>query len=201
MASETEIANLAISHLGVGKEIQNLETDKSEEAAACRRFYDICRDASLRDFPWPFCTRIVALGLVEEEPSSEWAFSYRYPSNAWKLRRILSGARNDDRQSRVPYKVYSDDDGQLIYTDKEEAELEFTVKETNPERFSPDFIMFLSLRLAAMIAPRLTRGDPFKMGARALQVYEYEASKARATAVNEQQDEENPESEFVRGRE
>jgi len=201
MASETEIANLALSHLGIGKEIAILETEKSEEAAACRRFYTICRDASLRDFPWPFCTRIAALGLVETDPSSEWAFSYRYPSNAWKLRRILSGTRNDDRQTRVPYKVYSDDDGKLIYTDMEDAELEFTVKETNPERFDPDFIMFLSLRLAAMIAPRLSRGDPFKMGQRAVQLYEFEASKARATAVNEQQDEENPESQFISGRE
>lgn len=201
MASETEIANLALSHLGIGKEIAVLETEKSEEAAACRRFYTILRDASLRDFPWPFCTRIIAVGLVEADPNDEWAYSYRYPANCMKIRRILSGTRNDNRQTRVPYKITQDDDGILIFTDKEDAEVEYTVKETNPERFSPDFITFLSLRLAAMVAPRLTRGDPFKMGERALRLYEYEVSKARATAVNEQQDEENPTSEFISGRE
>ncbi len=200
MASEVEIANLALSHLGIGKEIALL-TEKSEEAAACRRFYTTLRDASQRDFPWPFCTKIIAVGLVEADPNDEWSFSYRYPSDCMKMRRILSGTRNDNRQTRVPYRVISDSDGQLILTDKEDAEIEYTVKITNPERFSVDFIHFLSLRLAAMIAPRLTRGDPFKMGARALQLYEFECSKARATAVNEQQDEENPQSEFISGRE
>lgn len=201
MASETEIANLALSHLGIGKEIASLETEKSEEATACRRFYTLLRDSSLRDFPWPFATKIIAVGLVEEDPNDEWSFSYRYPTDCLKLRRILSGTRNDNRQTRIPYKVARDDDGLLIWTDKEDAEVEYTVKETNPERFSADFVTFLSLRLSVAIAPRLTRGDPFKMGERAARLYELEVSKARATAVNEQQDEENPESEFISGRE
>lgn len=201
MASETEIANLALSHLGVGTEITSLETEKSEEAAACRRFYTLLRDASLRDFPWPFTTKIIAVGLVEEDPNDEWSFSYRYPTDCLKLRRILSGTRNDNRQTRIPYKVARDDDGLLIWTDMEDAEVEYTVQETNSERFSPDFVTFLSLRLAVAIAPRLTRGDPFKMGERAARLYEFESSKARATAVNEQQDEENPDSQFISGRE
>ena len=41
MASSTEIANLALSHLGNGTEIADLETERSSEASACRRFYDV----------------------------------------------------------------------------------------------------------------------------------------------------------------
>lgn len=200
MASKTEICNLALSHLGVSKEIANLDTERSAEASACRRFYETARDAALRDFPWPFATVMQPLGLIEEDPNTEWAFSYQYPVNCMKIRRILSGSRNDDRQSRVPYKIARGSSGAVIFTDAEDAEIEYTFKETDAGRYQPDFIMALSLRLAAYIAPRITAGDPTKLGDRALSLYRFELSKAEATSVNEEQDDELPESEFIRGR-
>jgi hypothetical protein len=200
-SSTTAIANLAISHLGIGKEIANLETERSSEAQACRRFYETARDVTLRDFPWPFATKINAIGLVEEDPNDEWGFSYRYPTDCLMLRRILSGLRNDNRQSRIPYRVTRDDSGLLIYTDAEDAELEYTIKETDVGRFPADFTMAFSFLLAGYVAPRLTGGDPFKLGQRALELYQIELSHARLTAMNEEQSEELPDSEFIRTRE
>lgn len=201
MSSSTEIANLALSHLGVSKEIANLETENSAEANACRRFYEISRDATLRDFPWPFATKFVALGLVAEDPTDEWKFSYRYPSDCLRLRRLLSGNRTDHRQSRASYKITRDSSGLLLYTDLEDAELEYTLKETDTGRFPSDFTMALSLRLAAYIAPRVAEEDPFQLGQRALQLYQFELSRAQASALNEEQPDEDPQSEFIRGRE
>lgn len=200
MASSTEICNMALSHLGIGKEIAALESERSQEAEACRRFYSTAQDATLRDFPWPFATKIAALALVEEDPNSEWGFSYQEPSDCLGLRRILSGIRNDNRQSRVPYRRAYGDSGAVIFTDAEDAEIEYTIRVTDPLRYSPDFILAFSLRIASYIAPRVTGGDPFKLGTRAMSLYEYELSKARSAAVNEEQDEEVPESEFIRGR-
>lgn len=200
MASSTEICNLALSHLGVGKEIANLETEQSQEASACRRYYETARDNTLRDFNWPFATRYAALGLVEEDPNEEWDFSYRYPSDCLKLRRILSGTRNDSRQSRVPYQIAQDNTGKLIFTDKDDAEVVYTYRETDPDKFTSDFIMALSFRLANYIAPRLTNGDPFGLGKRALDMYSYEISVAAANSYNEQQDEEPVDSELIRSR-
>lgn len=199
-ASIADICNLALSHLGVGKEIANLETENSEEAQTCRRFYETVRDQTLRDFAWPFATRIAALALVDEEPNDEWDYSYRFPSNALKIRRILSGIRNDSRQTRTPYKIAGDTSGSLIYTDMEDAEIEYTIRVTNPLRYPPDFLMALSLRLASYIAPRLTGGDPFKLGNRALELYAFEIGKSEASAANEEQPDETPESEFVQER-
>jgi hypothetical protein len=200
-SSETEIANMALSHLGIGKEIQNIETESSQEAKACRRFFDTARDAVLRDFPWPFATKLVDLGLVEEDPNDEWGFSYRYPSDAIALRRILSGIRNDTLASRVPYKVGQDSQGLLIFTDAEDAQMEYTVREEAVERFSPDFILALSMRLAVYVAPRLTGGDPFKIGQRAMSLYMAEIGLAQASATGEEQPEQQPDSEFITGRE
>lgn len=200
-SSTTAIANLAISHLGIGKEIANLITERSAEAQACRRFYETARDITLRDFSWPFATKINALGLVEEDPNDEWGFSYRYPTDCLKLRRILSGIRNDTRQTRIPYRVTRDESGLLIYTDAEDAELEYTINESDVGRFPPDFVMALSFLLAGYVAPRLTGGDPFKLGNRALELYQFELSKARSSAANEEQPDDLPESEFIRTRE
>lgn len=199
MASQVDIYNLALSHIGTGTEVASTG-ERSQHALACNRFYEMTRDAVLRDFPWPFAKRIAALALVEADPNEEWGYSYRYPTDSLKVRRILSGIRNDNRQSRVPYVIASDATGSLIYTDTSEAEIEYTAKITDPETFFPDFVMALSFRLASYIAPRLTGGDPFKLGERAVKFYAAEMAQAQVSAANEEQAEEDPDSELIRAR-
>jgi hypothetical protein len=200
MASKTEIANIALSDLGTGKEISNLETEKSTEAGTMRRFYDLALDTTLRDFHWSFTTKFAALALIEEDPNSEWDYSYRYPTDCLKIRRILSGIRNDSRDTRTPYKIGRDDQGLVVYTDKEDAEIEYTVRETDPTRFPADFILALGHRLAAYAAPRICGEDPFKMGERAMRLYMFEIATAKASSLNEQQDEEDPEASSIKAR-
>ena len=200
-SSKVGIVNIALSHLSIGKTVAVLQTEKSEEAITARLFYDLALEATLRDFPWPFATRISALALVAEEPNDEWNFSYRYPTDCLEIRRILSGMKNDTRQSRTPYRILSDGQGSLVYTDYENAEIEYTVRDISPQFYPPDFVMAFSLYLAHLMAPRLTGGDQFKLGARALGLYDLEISRAVKNAFNEQQIEEPPESEFIRDRE
>lgn len=199
MSTDVQICNMALGHLGIGKQIASL-TEKSAEAAACNRFYEQSRDEVLRDFPWPFATKILALGLIEEDPNDEWDFSYRYPSDCMNFRRILSGTRNDSRQTRVSYRLANDVSGRLIYTDEEDAVGEYTEHVTDTALFPPDFVSTVSMILAAYIAPGLTAGDPFKMGERAIKLYEYQRNKAQGNATNEEQNEEQPDSEFIRER-
>lgn len=201
MASSTEICNIALSHLNIGKEIAALDTEQSQEASACRRFYDTALDAVLRDFNWPFSTKIDVLALIEEDPNDEWAYSYRYPTDCLKIRRVLSGVRNDNRQSRVEYKIARDDAGQVVFCDIEDAEIEYSVREEDPEKYPSDFILAFSYRLAGYIAPRLTKGDPYKLGEKAMQMYDIELSKAFGNAVNEEQAPMDVEAEIIRARE
>jgi hypothetical protein len=201
MASSTEICNIALSHLNIGKEIAALDTEQSQEASACRRFYEIALDLTLRDFAWPFSSKVDVLALIEEDPNDEWAYSYRYPSDCIKIKRVLSGVRNDTRQSRIEYKISRDDAGLILYCDIEDAEIEYSVREEDPEKYPSDFIMAFSYRIAAYIAPRLTKGDPYKLGDKALQMYFGELSQARANALNEEQVAQDPEAEIIRARE
>ena len=185
MASKTEICNLALSHLGVSKEIANVDTEQSQESKACRRFYDIAREAVLKDFNWPFATKFASLNLIEEDPNEEWLFSYRYPNDCLFARRILSGFREDTELTMIQYKIGQDTQGQLFYSDKENAELEYTSDITDVDRFSSDFKIALSYRLAHYIAPRITAGDPFALADKCFQKYMIEITKAAANAQNE----------------
>lgn len=191
--------NLALSHLAISKKII-LETDRSAEANACGDLYNTVRDKTLADFPWPFATKFALLGLVQSDPTTEWAFAYRYPSDCLTLRRIFSGIRNDNLQSRVKYKIGRDAQGLLIYTDEAQAEAEYTITTDDAVRYPEDFKMALSFLLAFYIAPRLTQGDPFKLGQRAYQMYKAEVAGAQDTAANEEQPDEQPQSEFMRAR-
>ena len=201
MSSNTEIANLALSHLGHGKDISDLETEDSSEAKTARRFYKFALQKVAESAPWPFLRRFAVLSLVEEEPTTEWGYSYRYPANCERIVRVLSGIRNDDRQSRAPYKIVGDDTGKLIYTDEEDAEIEYNTTANNPTIFSAGFTFSVSYLLAVLMGPRLTSGDQFGLIKEARTMYSYLIEQAKNEAFNEQQDEEEPEAESIRVRE
>lgn len=197
MANKTEICNMAISHLGNSSEIANVDTESSQEASACRRFYETAKNATLTDVDWPFATAYFTLNLIEETPDDEWNYSYRYPVGCLSVRRILSGTRNDSVKSREPYKILKDASGKLIYADKENAKIEYTEDISDPEFFSAEFALALSFRLASYIAPRLTGGDPFKMKQEMLGQYDLEINRAKKKAFNEEQHEQPPKSELI----
>ena len=200
IAVPTEVANLALSHLGQDSEISDLDTEKSKAASAMRRFYPIAAEIALKDFPYSFSTVTEALNLVETNPTDEWAYSYRYPTDCLKPIRIPSGIRNETRQSRIPYQVAKGTSGKLIYTDAVNAELEYIQKVDDPSKWPSDFIMMLSYLLAAFTAPRICGEDPFKMGDKAMKMYQFFKGKTDSSDANEHQPEEPPEAEAIRAR-
>lgn len=201
MASKTSICNLALRHLGHSKTVANVDTERSKEALACRTFYDQVLAEVLRDFPWPFALRTDDLELVEEDPNDEWAFSYRYPVSSARFRRILSGSRIDTPESKVPFKIGKDDTGRLIFCDLEEAQGQWTDGTIyDPEQWPADFIESVALLLAFYIAPSVTAGDEFKLGARAGSLYNWRVSRGQANSLNEEEADPEPDAAIVRTR-
>jgi hypothetical protein len=195
-ASIADICNMALSHLGIGVEIANLETDMTAEGKACRRYYSTALQDTLRSAHWPFAKRVAALGLVQADPTEEWDYAYRYPTNALYVNRILSGTRTDSKDTATPYRIYGDDAGRLIYTDKVNAEIEYIANVTNPVRFPPDFVLAFSLRLALLVSPRLAGSNP-KLRVEVAELYRDQIMNARASSANEEQPDLPPESEFI----
>lgn len=200
MSAKIDIANLAISHIAVGEEIADLDNEKSEAAQACRRFYDVARQKVLRDFDWPFASAVEVLALVATAPTIEWGYSYRYPSKAMALRRMLNGAtRVDTRSSRAHFSIGRDATGRILYADlASPLTIQYTYDETDTERFTPDFVIALSFYLAFLIGPRVTSGAQIKeLSDRAFGHYKLAIMEARANALNQEPKDDPPEAEMI----
>jgi hypothetical protein len=202
MSSERdlEICNMALSHLATGKEIQNLDTDESEEAASCRRFLKKVIRTAQREFPWPVFERYATLALLVEEPNSEWAYSYRLPIDCAIPLKLLSGQRVDSVTTRIPFTKSHDSTGPLIFTDLEDAELKYCCYSEDNRLFDSDFEMAISLLLAFYISPRVTAGDANRLGKRAYDAYRLMGEQAKARAANEISQEVEPECEMIAAR-
>jgi len=191
--SEVQICNMALSRIGIQQTIDDLE-EASNEARACKLFYEVMRDAVLGDFPWEFATKYDSLALVEESPNSDWLFSYRYPIDCLHARRIVSGVGRDATLNPV-FKPGNDGAGRLIYTDEEAPTLEYTMRMENPAFFSLGFAEALSYRIASEIAMPLAIKT--EIADRNVSMYRIALATATANEANESTPDEESESEFT----
>ena len=171
--SLTEVAQLAILHCGVSKNIANVLTEKSLEAQACRTVADIARQTTLRGHPWLFAKKFAVPGLVagpNPMATIEWTYAYRGPSDMLHMVRFVSTRLNNDtRQSRIPYTMVDDAAGPLIYTNwpgtgaTGPVTIEYTWDNQNIAQWTSDFVLAMSYYMAYLIAPVLTIGDPYQL--------------------------------------
>ncbi len=209
VASNTDICNMALSHLGTAKEIGDLETETSQEANACRRFYPTALNMVLGDYDWGFATKTVELALVatlDRADGAEYNYSYRYPASAIKVRRLLSGARVDSLESSIKFRIAKDATGKLILADAgpgnyffmSQLFAEITTNDVPPELYTSEFALAVSFMLASLIAPRLTSGDPMGLGGKALQKYYLTKSQAVKNDLDQGATDVMLDSEFIR---
>lgn len=178
MASEIDICNLALTHLGHTKTISAIvPPDGSREAAYCARFYPIARDATLEMREWGFATKRRTLGSLGTPPV-EWDYRYAMPSGLIRpLRIFVDGADVPEE-----FVVESDDSGTVIYTNAENAVLHYTARIEDTTKFSPAFVVSLSWELAAELAGALT-GD-LKLAEFCRQQAQYTIGNAAAYDAN-----------------
>ena len=195
--SKIQIWNMALSRIGV-KDFIIGENEASDEASVMNIHYDEAVRKTLTDFPWPFARGYFILNLVEERPNGDWAFSYRYPSVAMRIRRILRpevGFRDADPP---PFVIGGDDTARLVYTNREQAEVEITRPILDVAKFSEQFTDVLAWYLAWQSAPSLARIPNAVQSAQS--GYLIAASNARVVDANEVQQEEPHEAEWIQER-
>ena len=192
----SEIANMALGQLGARLQVVNFDTDQSEQANCCRTYNKQAVREILEDFPWPFATIQQPLQLLELPFSREYRFAYAYPANCIVVRRLFSPRgfnRNDDVQTRQKYRIIqtanpadSSQQIKVLLADHPNLQVEFTGDDKIVADFSAGFKKALAFLLAYYMAPRLTAGDPYKLGDRARANYVQAANTAMAHAANEE---------------
>lgn len=195
-SSIVQIWNMALSHIGVKSFVAGVN-EKSQEASVLNVWWAPSVDYVLADHPWPFARKYQALGLVVSNPSPDWAYAYRYPSDCIHARRICSPSGRTDPKP-PPFFVGQDDDGKLVYTDQPNAVLEYTKRVTEPERFDEKFTEALSIYLAARVCNPLSRIP--NLADKLDDMYSSAIARAAVKSMNEQQQDDPQEAEWIQAR-
>lgn len=216
------IINEALYKIGETQSVESLE-ESSRQAVLGSTLYDKALREQLRHHPWPFATKYadtadaeaagdpmeLVLGSADEPVNGDWIYAYRYPSDCIFARRILPpGASGNGRQfdeNPVPFRVGrttqfgADDDYLLIFTNQEDAVLEYTALiECREDFFDALFEDALSWRLASKLAPGLTRNK--RTADECWRMYILAVDTAAAVAQREGQLEPEGDARWINGR-
>lgn len=205
MASEVQIANLALDTIGARATIASF-AENSNEARLITRQYARARDDVLSAAHWNFARKQVVLTMLKDATDGDsvptpWLYEYAYPADCLQCRFLMptvvadaevpgAGSVGVPRELGRPiFFIVStdvDDNGEpvkVLLTNQPQAELVYTFQLTNPQLFDQQFTSALSNYLGALIAMALT-GDRSKARA-AFEIAEAATRSARATNGNE----------------
>lgn len=180
MASEVDICNLALGHLGDAATVSSINPPEgSAQAEHCARFYPVARDALLEMHSWGFATKRVNLASLGSA-WPEWQYCYAVPNDALNLLAVLPPESTDDYSVGITYH-YSQtgapftpggkyqpqpfnyealaDGTMVIYTNQENAMLRYTAYIEDTTVFSPLFVVTLSWLLASYLAGPVIKGE------------------------------------------
>lgn len=177
MASEVDICNLALGHLGDNATVASLDPPEgSAQAEHCARFYPIARDSLLELHAWNFATKRAQLAELVN-PWAQWQHAYAKPADCLQILAVIPPEVLSDytavvgfTPARVPmlggeyipqqFVVEVNADGaDVILTNQEDAVLRYTAQITDTTKFSPLFVMALTHHLASMLAGPVIKGD------------------------------------------
>ena len=203
MSLKVQAVNLALIRIGHSRTITNLE-EQSREAFTAAAVIDHEFKSVLRQFPWPFATKYLALAVRDGTElvatNSDWQYAYDYPADCLFARRVLTpGVRREFDDAPMTFRVGRLVDRKVIYTNLEDAELEYTAIFDCPEHMGDElFVDAFAWRIAAALAPSLSR--IVGMGQTALQMYVLALDAAAAVASKEGQPDPAGEAEWIRAR-
>lgn len=160
MATETDICNLALAHLGDDATVTSIDPPEgSPQATHCARFYPVSR-ATLQDMTnWSFCTTRATLTQLSATPLSGWLYAYAQPSDAVNILSIHKPGSTDDFDPQSFDMEQLPDGTTVIYTNVAGAICRYTRHITDPSKFPPLFVETLSWLLASQLAGPLLKGE------------------------------------------
>lgn len=192
MASQVDICNQALSHLGDSATVSSIDPPEgSAQAEHCARFYPLTLATLLEMHTWSFATSRASLALVTN-PSTTWAYAYASPNQALSILSILaSDAANDyatpsakgGQPTPQQFVVEVGSDGtEIILTNQAYAVARYTRLVNDPAKFSALFTEALTWLLASKLAGPVLKGETGAAAAQAAtKTFNYWLDKAKDT--------------------
>lgn len=154
MASRTEIANLALTHLGEDPIIEI--TEQSDQAIAIDTIWDLARDTELRAHPWKCAMVLDTLAAEATAPAFGFLNSYQLPTDPFCLRVWRIGLDDDRFEDAFRFTVV----GRKLHTDAgAPLKIRYTARITDTEQYDAMLVDALAYRIAAAVAYKLTNSS------------------------------------------
>jgi hypothetical protein len=159
MASPTDIANLALQHLGESP-INSIEDTGDKVSRTCKVNFEQARDEVLQAARWTCAKRQVAVSKLSQAPLYKWSAAYQLPSDFLRLVEI------EGEDAWVP-REYFDLHGKTLLLGRDQEfddlpaslNIEYLRKLEDTTLFDPLLVDAISLKLACRCARILTGSD------------------------------------------
>jgi len=211
VASEVDICNLALAHLGDRATVSSINPPEgSAQAEHCAHFYPIARDTALESHEWGFATVRGTLALLTDTPPPGWTFVYQQPLDCLNIIKLIDpgmpvpigpsdwGAPGwgcgmgmtpgiPTVPPEVPYELESreSDGAPVIYTNLENAQVQYVRSVRDTTKFSAQFVDAVSRLLASYLAGPIVKGDAaLKVSQAHYQGFLTSLAQARANDAN-----------------
>jgi len=131
--------------------------------------------------------------------NGDWLYGYRQPSDCLYERRLVEASTGRKfNPTAIPFRVGRDDNGLLVFTDRQEAVLEYTMLDCTNLWSNDLFLLYFEWSLTAAVIPGLERAQ--KSVVDALKIAEMYYSLATSRDSNESQQEPPGDPDWIRGR-
>lgn len=197
-----DIIKMAANALGIVRDFDDLDTDKSKEARVLRENYPTALSMTLADLDIDSASETRDLQLHKEDPNTVWRYAYRYPLDCVRFRRIESGFVQDNRSTRIPYKIGMIGKVKCIFTNHPNAVGYFQTSEVSVASLSYHTGVAISYQLA-LLSPALINGkgaDKLKVQLRQSYINALITAQAHDHEENFQFPDDLMESEFLQSR-
>lgn len=159
MASEIDICNLALSHIGDSATVSSIDPPEgSAQAEYCATYYPIARDTLLEMHAWGFAVQTEKLAKMDHS-NPFWQYCYAVPNGCMRILSVMRSASCLNTPPVQYVRERSIDGQQLIYANEADLYVRYTVNIKDPTRFSPLFVLALSWHLASMLAGVVIKGE------------------------------------------
>jgi len=153
--TETEIANLALAHIGQGR-ITDLQ-EQSVAAQHIRRVWTPTRERLLREHHWNFASRTAsALTRLATDPPHTYAAAFQLPGDCLRVLTVNGIPAGTGRTSHAI-------EGRKLLTNQTEAKIEYIANVETCSEWDASFVDLFAIEVAAAVAPSF-RLDPSAAG-------------------------------------
>ncbi len=182
---KAEIFNIALAKMGATPISDPAGSAKGAEQ--CTIFYDGIRQEVLREHPWNFATKRIALALSATEPDFGYEYAYTLPADNLFIRHL------DDET--FDWIIES---GELL-TDMQDAKAIYTRDVTDPTQFDSLFVGAFASRLAIEVVAAMKPQDGAKRKL-LMAMHDWILNQAKTANATERKKKPEPKNAFVDAR-